>query len=96
MSIRRIFDGDESSALFDDDVSISFTESSNNHAAAESSSQWNTTLFAIWPVEMKKLEYFFVIILYVFPRENVDIGRTKSADKNKAEGVISKEMILTR
>ena len=47
-------------------------------------------------MEKKKLEYFFVIILYVFPRENVDIGMTKSADKNKAEGVISKEMLLTR
>ena len=58
VSIRRIFDGDESSALFDDDVSISFTESSNNHAAAESSSQWNTTLFAIWPMEMKKTWIF--------------------------------------
>ena len=30
--------------------------------------------------------------MYVFPRENVDSGRTKSADKKRAEGVISKEI----
>ena len=30
---------------------------------------------------MRKLENFFVIILYVFPHENVDSGRTKLAEQ---------------
>ena len=58
-------------------------------------SQWTTDLLAIWPVKMRKnLQDFFNNFVWL-PRKNVDSGMTKSADKKRAEGVISKEMLVT-
>ena len=44
----------------------------------------------------KKLAVILRNNLARLPRENVDSGRTKSADKKRSEGVISKEMLLSR
>ena len=44
----------------------------------------------------KKLARFLRNNFVCLPHENVDSGRTKSTDKRRVEGVISKEMLLSR